>query len=136
MNKDKKNKKTVHLSYPVGDFLIRVKNIAMAGKKEVRVPATNIINAVALVLKEEGYLSEVNKVDNEIVAKVAYQKKEPVVLNIKLISRPGLRRYMDLNEIESYRGPATFIVSTSKGVISSRKAIKQRVGGEVIAKVW
>ena len=123
------------IDYPVGDFLIRLKNAAMAGKKEVVVPKTNLIKAVSDALKDAKYLNEVKQADNKIVVSLAFAHKEPVLTNIKLISRPGLRIYESVDQIKSHKGPYLLIVSTSKGVLTSKKAMKEGLGGEVIAEV-
>ncbi len=136
MSKKKTYSSKVHIGYAVGDFLIRVKNSAMAGRKEICAPYTKLVFATANVLKDLGYLIEVKKNAETVTVKLAYQKKEPILMNIELVSRPGLRRYMNVKELMAYRGPAEFIVSTNEGVMSSGGAIKKRASGEVIAKVW
>ena len=124
------------INYPVGDFLIQLKNAAMARRREVVVDSTKIIKAVAAAMKEEGYLERVTMKEGKLTAILSYRKKEPVLINLKLVSRPGLRIYQDVDDLERFRGPSIFILTTPKGVISSRKAIKKRVGGEVIVQVW
>jgi small subunit ribosomal protein S8 len=123
-------------NYPVGDFLIRVKNAALARQKQVVVAKTNIIAAVAKLLKEEGYLSEVVEEGGKLNIKLAYRKKEPVLLDIVLMSKPGLRVYMGADEMEERKGPAQIVVSTSKGLMTEGQAVKKRLGGEVIAKIY
>lgn len=128
--------KYMHANYPIGDFLIRIKNSARAGGKVVEVPTTKLIFAVAEVLKSEGFLSEVKKTDGKLELKLAYKSKQPVLMDLKLRSKPGLREYMDADKLEKFRGSSILIVSTSKGIMSSYKARKARVGGEVIAEIW
>ena len=113
------------------DFLIRVKNAGLARKKEVFVAGSKKILAVAMALKKLGFLDEVKK-DKVILA---YKNKKPVLIDLKLVSKPGLRIYMGVSEIEKKKGPSIYLVSTPKGVLSSKEAIKQRLGGEVIAKL-
>ncbi len=122
-------------NYPVGDFLIRIKNAALAKRKSVNVPTTKLIKAVAETLEKEGFLSQVKVTDGELSAMLTYQKKEPVVMNVKLVSKPGLRIYADVDELEGRRKPSILVISTPKGVMSSKEAVKKRVGGEVIAEV-
>lgn len=125
-----------NINYPVGDFLLRIKNAALARQREVEVLDTKLIAAVASVLKKEGFLEEIEKKDGKLMVKISYRKKEPVLLDLKLVSKPGLRIYMGVDELEAIRSPSFFVLSTPKGVLPSRDAIKKRVGGEVIVEVW
>lgn len=115
----------------VTDFLIRIKNAAMAGKKEVSMPSGKKVAAVAAALKRLGYLEEIK----EGKVTLAYKNKRPVLFDLNLVSKPGLRIYIGVSEIEKMRGPFNFLISTPKGILSSREAIKERVGGEVIVKL-
>lgn len=128
-------KNMTFLNYPVGDFLIQLKNAARARKREVVVDSTKLIKSVATAMKKEGYLESVVIKKGKLIATLAYRKKEPVLMDIKLVSRPGMRVYQDVDDLERYRGPSIFILTTPIGIISSREAIKKRVGGEVIVKV-
>lgn len=123
-------------NYPVGDFLIRIKNAAMAGKKDVVVQKTKFIEQIAQTLREEGYLEDVKSDDENLTVKLVFHKKKPLLFNIELVSKPGLRIYKRVDEIEAMKGPFILILSTPKGVMSSRKALDNRTGGELIAKVW
>lgn len=123
------------VNYPVGDFLIQIKNANLVGKREVSVGKTKLIKDLAKAMKRENFLEEVKEKDGEIRVRIAYRKKRPLLLGIKLVSKPGLRIYMGVDEIADFKGPSVFFVSTSKGVLSSKEAIKKRVGGEVIAEV-
>ena len=122
-------------NYPVGDFLIRIKNAALARRRDVEVAKTKFIKSVAQVLQKEGYLREIKEKDNKLIVSLAYKRKQPVLLDLKLVSRPGLRIYMKAEELASIKKPSFFILSTPKGVVSSRQAKKLGVGGEVIAEV-
>src|SRR3989304_5544086 len=104
-------------NYPVGDFLIRVKNISLAGKHDVEGPLTK-------------------GVKGGLTATIAYRRKKPIMLGLKLISRPGLRIYMDVDDIEKKRGPSIYLVSTPKGVLITKEVIAKRAAGEVLAEVW
>lgn len=123
-------------NYEVGDFLIRVKNAAMAGIKEVSLKKTNLVLAVAKTLVDEKFLDGCNvDKDNMLTVKLKQYSKKPVLQDLKIISRPGLRIYMNVDQLISKKGPEIYILSTNKGVMSSKKAIKSGVGGEVIAKI-
>lgn len=122
-------------NYPLGDFLIRIKNQALARGVEVSVPKTKMIFAVANTLVELGVLREVVEENGKIIARLAYRKKEPVLMNLKLISKPGLRIYASVDELKKLKGPKVYILSTPKGIMNSRQAMKEKVGGEVIAEI-
>ena len=123
------------INYPIGDFLIRLKNAAIARHKKVAVNPSNFIRTTALVLKKEGYLDDVLDEGGKIVVSLSYRKKEPVLLDVKLVSKPGLRVYISVDELQKKRGPEVAILSTPLGVMSIREALKKRVGGEIIAEV-
>ncbi len=125
-----------NINYSIGDFLIRIKNTALAKRKEMEVDNTKLIESIAKVLKKEGILTEVKKKDGKLIVKLAYRKKEPILMNLKLVSKPGLRIYMGADELSAVRGPSYFIILTSKGPRTSREAIKERIGGEVIVEIW
>ncbi len=128
------NKKT---NYPVGDFLIRFKNAARANLREVSMPETKLVKEVAGVLKSEGYAEKVETKDGQVKVTLKFHKKEPLLINLKLISKPGLRIYMKLDDLKKRKpGVSILILSTPLGLLSSKKAIKRGVGGEVIAEVW
>lgn len=122
-------------NYPVADFLIRLKNASLAGIKEVRMRKTNLILGVAETLKREKYLDEVKVEGNDVVVKLSIFSKKAVIEDLKIVSRPGLRIYMSVDELVSRKKPEILVLTTPKGVMSDREAKKQRVGGEVIAKV-
>jgi len=122
-------------NYPVGDFLIRIKNASLANRKEVEVFGSNFINEVAKTLKEEGFLDTIEKKNKKIKVTLAYSHKKPVIMDIKLISKPGLRIYKSIDELEKIKRPTIFLVSTPKGILSSKKAIKQRISGEILAEI-
>lgn len=132
----KKARQSGVVNYPVGDFLIQVKNAAMARNKKVEVRSTKLISQVAKVLKSLGFLDEIKESHGRLSLQLVYSKKEPIMLGLNLVSKPGLRIYEGVGELEKKRGPSTYIVSTPKGVMSSRDAIKNRLGGEVIAEIW
>jgi small subunit ribosomal protein S8 len=130
-----KTRKTT-TNYSVGDFLIRIKNVAMAKNKEVTVTSTKEIVAVAEALKKMGFLDEVKKEKGVLIVKLTFKNKKPRLMDLKLISKPGLRIYMGVDELEKKKSPSVLLVSTPKGMVSSLKAIKERAGGEVIAEIW
>jgi len=124
------------LNYPIGDFLIRVKNAYLAKNRNIELKNSKLIESVAKVMEKQGFLEEVKKEEERLLVKLAFRKKEPVILGLKLVSSPGLRVYKGARELQGYKGPSTFIASTSQGVMTSKDAIKKRLGGEVIAEIW
>jgi small subunit ribosomal protein S8 len=122
-------------NYTVGDFLITIKNAALANKKTVEVKGSKMIKAVAEALLKLGFLSSVEAKDGLLFVSLAYKKKAPILSDIKLVSKPSLRVYWDLKKLKEYRSPAVLLLSTSKGILSSKEALKEGLGGEVIAEV-
>ncbi len=124
-------------NYSIGDFLTRIKNAAMAKRVEVVVKKTKLAYAVSLVLKKEGFLRDVEVVEGDLKVSLAYSHKEPVLMGLKLVSKPGLRVYKGVDQMGKRRILSSIlIVSTPKGVVSSKEAIKLGTGGEVIVEVW
>jgi small subunit ribosomal protein S8 len=130
-----KTRKQSVSNYPVGDFLIQLKNASRAGNKVVKVMTSNKILAIAETLKKLGFLDSVKKEKEEIVVGLTFKNKKPLLMDVKLVSKPGLRIYMGADEIAKKKGPSIFLVTTTKGVISSVQAVKDRQGGEVIAEI-
>jgi len=138
MKTKKMIKATKHgvVNYPIGDFLIQIKNAALARRKIVTVRSTKLVKSVADALKKEGYLADVTRKEGEIITTLAYHKKEPVLMGLKLVSRPGLRIYKRTGSLKKLRGYSTFILSTPKGIMTAKQATKENLGGEMIVEVW
>ena len=127
---------------PIADFLTRIRNGLAAKKRWVDVPSSNLKKRIAFVLKEEKYIEDFifitdeNKEIVRIFLKYDY-KGSPVIENIKRISKPGLRVYVGANESPRVLdGLGISILSTSKGVLSNKKAKQLGVGGEIICEVY
>lgn len=122
---------------PTGDLFTRIRNIVMSGKTEVSVPYSRLKEDICKVLVKEGYLSEVKKVNTDLVLNLATTHRKPVLSGLKNVSRPGLRIYRKSQEISRPLGGAGIaIVSTPEGVMTGREARKKRLGGEVLGEVW
>jgi len=125
----------------IADMLTRIRNAGNAGHETVDIPASNLKKAIAQILLDEGYIAnfevtEDNKQGN-IKVYLKYSGKKHVISGIKRISRPGLRTYADKDNLPNVlNGLGIAIVSTSKGVMTDKKARKLGVGGEVLAYVW
>ena len=122
-------------NYPVGDFLIRVKNAALAKTKVIMLDNSNLIKSVAEALKRLGFLEKVDQKEGRLTIALMYKSKEPLLSNITLVSKPGLRVYKEASFFQDYKGPSSFIVTTSRGVLTSVEARKENIGGELIAEV-
>ena len=130
------------MSDPIADMLTRIRNANDAGHKTVEMPASKEKKAIAQILLEEGYITKVDYIADEkqgvIKITLKYgENKSRVVAGIKRISKPGLRVYAGKDDVPKVlNGLGIAIVSTSKGVMTDKKARKAGVGGEVICYVW
>lgn len=122
-------------NYPVGDFLIQLKNSALASRKYVSVNSTKLVKAVAETLKKMGYLTEVNQQGGTLNVTLAFQNKTAILTDVILVSKPSRRVYMGSDEIGQIKSPYLMILTTTSGIMSSKDAIKEKLGGEVIAKI-
>ena len=127
---------------PIADMLTRIRNANQNKSAEVLIPASKIKLDILNVLKNEGYINEVEFVEDgkqgSIKVTLKYtEKKERVIKGIKRISKPGLRVYAKASEVPKVlNGLGIAVVSTSKGVMTDREARKEHLGGEVLAYVW
>ncbi|MDY6073269.1 MAG: 30S ribosomal protein S8 [Eubacteriales bacterium] len=127
---------------PIADMLTRIRNAQVAKHESVLVPASNTKKAIAKILLDEGYLKDVEYIDEgpqgsiKLVLKYV-EGKQPVIGGLKRISKPGLRIYAQSNELPQVLGGLGIaIISTSKGIMTSRNARKEGIGGEVLAYIW
>ena len=125
---------------PIADMLTRIRNGQSAGKKVVSMPSSKVKLSIANVLKDEGYISDINKVDvdgkSELSIELKYHQGRPVIDMIKRVSKPSLRIYKRSNELPRVLdGLGIAIVSTSRGVMTDRAARKTGHGGEVLCIV-
>lgn len=132
----KKAKRYTVVTYTVGDFLIQFKNAALARKNELVVKNTKFIEACAKGLKAAGYADRIEVKDGMLKVGVTFKTKKPVMMGLKLISKPGLRLYSQAEDIKAMKSPSTYLVSTPKGVLTNKQAVKENVGGEMIAEIW
>ena len=132
----------MQITDPVADMLTRVRNANSAKHETVDVPASNLKKAIAQILLEEGYIKSYSLVDNgnQGVIHITLKylaKKAPVLSGLKRVSKPGLRIYAGADELPKVlKGLGIAIVSTSKGVMTDKKARELHIGGEVLAFVW
>jgi small subunit ribosomal protein S8 len=128
------------MSDPIADMLTRIRNGQIRGKVTITMPSSTQKVAIANLLKEEGYLSDVSvEADGakpQLVIKLKYHRGKPVIEHLKRVSRPGLRIYRGKDELPRvWGGLGVAIVSTSKGMMTDRAARKAGHGGEIIAYV-
>jgi small subunit ribosomal protein S8 len=126
---------------PIADMLTRIRNAIMANHASVLVPSSKMKLAIAKILKEEGLIDryEVLKGKPQAMIKIhlKYTDEQPAILGLERVSKPGLRVYVEKQEIPRvYGGLGIAILSTSKGVMTGQEAWKRRLGGEVLCYVW
>ena len=126
---------------PIADFLTRIRNANMVYMDKVEIPASNTKMALANILKDEGYIKDVEYIEDGkqgvIRVYLKYAGKERVISGLKRISRPGLRVYAKKDELPKVLGGLGIaIVSTSSGLMTDKNARKQGMGGEVLCYVW
>ena len=129
------------LTDPISDFLTRLRNATRAQKHELTLPFSNIKNDMARVLKQEGYIAdfavEGDGATKAIKVTTKFVQQTSAINGLKRVSRPGLRRYVSVDEIPRVRGgQGIAILSTPRGVLSGREAKRQNVGGELLAYVY
>ena len=125
--------------YHVADLLIRIKNNYMADKDSLVIDYSKIKKEILEVLKKNGYVSDykVFKDDKFKKIEVSLDFDKAGFTNVRIISKPGKRVYRNLNELKNNKSRlGILVVSTSKGVMSGREAIKSKSGGEVLCKIW
>lgn len=126
---------------PIADMLTRIRNGQNASLASVAMPHSKMKESIALLLKKEGYISEVEasgeKQTKTLSLKLKYAGRKGVIEGLKRISRPGIRTYVKGTEIPRVRGGlGVAILSTSHGVMTGREARKQNFGGEVLCYIW
>jgi len=131
----------MQITDPIADFLTRIRNANSARHDTVDIPASNVKKAMAEILLEEGYIKNYQIINDGaqgiIRITLKYNGKEKVISGLRRVSKPGLRVYAGADELPSVmRGLGIAIISTSKGIMTDKKARKEHVGGEVLAFVW
>lgn len=126
---------------PIADFLTRIRNASSAGIPVVDIPASGIKKGLAEILKKQNFIRDYSIVEdnkqNIIRIALRYSNGTPAITGLKRISKPGLRVYSDSNKLPRVlNGLGIAVVSTSKGLLTDREAMKDSVGGEVICYVW
>ena len=132
----------MHITDPVADMLTRIRNANSAKHETVDVPASNLKKAIAQILLDEGYIKAFEIIENgtqgTIKVTLKYSaNKEKAISGLRRVSKPGLRVYAGADELPRVlKGLGIAIVSTSKGIMTDKKARELHVGGEVLAFIW
>lgn len=129
------------VSDQIGDFITRIRNAGQAGHKTVESPRSNLKVEIAKLLKDQGYIEDYQDMKDDIQGKIVvtlkYFNRKPVIKEIKRVSKPGRRIYASADKLQRVRnGLGISILSTSRGVITVKEAMKLNVGGEIICTVW
>ena len=132
----------MQITDPIADMLTRIRNAASARHETVDVPNSKMKKAIAEILLEEGYIKSFQLIDDgtQGVIRITLKYlpgKEKAIQGLRRVSKPGLRVYAGADELpQVLRGLGIAIISTSKGIMTDKKARAQHVGGEVLAFVW
>ena len=132
----------MQITDPIADMLTRIRNANSSKHESVTVPASNMKKAIAQILLEEGYIKgyQVTEDGKQGMIEVALKygaNKEKAISGLKRVSKPGLRVYASKEDLPRvYRGLGIAIISTSKGIMTDKKARLANVGGEVLAFIW
>ena len=127
---------------PIADMLTRIRNANIVSHPEVSMPSSKLKVELAKLLKEEGYITDYEVKENGCFKTLSIILKydeagNPVIANLKRVSKPGLRNYSKSKDLPKVLGGLGIaIISTSKGILTDRKARKENVGGEVLCYVW
>ena len=130
------------LSDPIGDMLARLKNSQMRNHKKIELPSSKFKTKIAEILKSEGYIIDYEVVNSEnnkakLLINLKYSSGNPVISSIERISKPGRRIFSSAESLPKINnGLGIAIISTPKGVMTDIDARKQKVGGEIICKVF
>ncbi len=132
----------MHITDPIADMLTRIRNANNQRHATVDIPASNMKKAIAQILLDEGYVKNVEYIEDgtqgviRVTLKYA-ENKQKVLTGLKRVSKPGLRIYAAKEELpQVLKGLGIAIISTSKGIMTDKEARRQNVGGEVLAFIW
>ena len=125
------------LTDPIADMRTRIRNAHLALHKEVSVPRSKMKEAMATILKQEGYVEDVSVSERDITIELKYVKGRPAIAGLKRVSKPGRRVYVNSRQIPRVQnGLGICILSTSRGVLDGVTAHTEKTGGELLCEVW
>ena len=135
----------MHVTDPIADYLTRIRNAQMAGHRIVEIPASRIKKSITEILYDQGYIlkysfEDKNAENKQGIIKIALKydlaTKQPIIRELVRVSRPGLRRFSGSTEIPRViNGLGTMIISTSRGVMTDKKAREMKGGGELLCYI-
>ena len=132
----------MHITDPIADLLTRIRNANSARHETVEIPASNMKKAIVKILLDEGYIKKYEVLEDgkqdviKVWLKYSADKKQ-IIIGLKRVSKPGLRVYASREELPRVlKGLGIAIISTSKGIMTDKRARRENVGGEVLAFVW
>ncbi len=131
----------MNITDPIADMLTRIRNAGSAKHPTVEIPASKMKKAIAEILLEEGYIKHFQVINDGVQGTIKitlkYNSGERAIMGLRRVSKPGLRVYAGADELPRVlRGLGVAIISTSRGVMTDKKAREANVGGEVLAFVW
>ena len=131
----------MNITDPIADMLTRIRNANAQRHETVDVPASKLKKAIAEILVEEGFIKSFEEIDDNsqgiIRITLKYVNKQKVISGLKRISKPGLRVYANKDELPKVLGGLGIaLISTSKGIMTDKKARQEGIGGEVLAYIW
>ncbi len=132
----------MHITDPIADMLTRIRNAGSARHATVEVPASGMKKAIAQILLDEGYIKAFEVIEEGVQGTIKITlkynaNKEKAISGLRRVSKPGLRVYAGADELPRVlKGLGVAIVSTSKGIMTDKKARELHVGGEVLAFIW
>ncbi len=129
------------VSDTIADFLTRIRNASNAKHKTLELPSSNLKIAIAVILKDQGFISDYEKIEEGpqgiLKVKLRYYYGQPVIREIKRISKPGRRVYTGVDTLPRvHNGLGVAIISTPRGLMSDKQARRENVGGEVLCTLW
>jgi small subunit ribosomal protein S8 len=130
---------------PIADMLVRIQNAQKVRHDRVSMPSSKVVSKIASILKDAGYIGEIDRKKKKakktefdyLDLELKYKEGNPAISGLKLISRPSRHIYIKASEIKPVRsGYGMAVISTSKGIMSSQEARKQKLGGEMLFEIW
>jgi small subunit ribosomal protein S8 len=132
----------MNISDPIADYLTRIRNAVAAGHDTVEIPASKIKTEMSRILLREGYIRSVDVVGEapKQVIKITLKygpDRESVITHLERVSRPGLRKYVNADDVPRVLGGLGIaLLTTSRGILTDREARKSRTGGELLCQIW
>lgn len=129
-------------NYLVGDFLIRIKNAYMASKDRVETPYSKLAYSVGEILQKEGLVKKISILTKKespikkIQIELLDSSSPHVFTEIKILSKPSAHSYLPASKVKNFREPGIVILTTSKGVMTKRDAVKNNIGGELLFRIY